>query len=263
MNRRKTHRIWYLMLLVVGLFLLILVFPFKSGVERTKWFQYASRYDQAWSKMAASGGALDHYNKMMKMGHKFLRTKQPTETEIISVLRSPNRTFQRIGLAAMSLKPIETGQLADILFEFLHDQDPWFRWYATVSLGEFTTFPESKKADLAKQLLDILVTKSDTEWPIEAISLLGKFPSEEAALFLTKLLMKEGTESRIRLSRYVAFEALKEMGNSFYDQAAEYVNTHGSPEIKKELLRREHSWEEEKTSQPEANKDENIFLPTR
>ena len=34
------------------------------------------------------------------------------------------------------------------------------------------------------------------------------------------------------------------MGGSYYDEAAEYVNKHGSPEIKKELLKREILWEE-------------------
>jgi len=33
------------------------------------------------------------------------------------------------------------------------------------------------------------------------------------------------------------------MGDSFYDEAAEYVNKHSSPEIKKELLDREKGWE--------------------
>jgi hypothetical protein len=40
-----------------------------------------------------------------------------------------------------------------------------------------------------------------------------------------------------------AFYALKKMGNSFYDEAAEYVKKHGSPEIKKELLERENFYE--------------------
>jgi hypothetical protein len=41
----------------------------------------------------------------------------------------------------------------------------------------------------------------------------------------------------------MAFKALKEMGNSYYDQAAEYVNKHGSSEIKEELLEREKFYE--------------------
>ena len=58
--------------------------------------------------------------------------------------------------------------------------------------------------------------------------------------------MKEGKEDRIRLFRLAAFKALKEMGNSYYDEAAEYVNKHGSSEIKKELLARENFWKAEK-----------------
>jgi len=242
--------IWF----VIGISLFISGCPFKSGVERKAWFRYASKYDQAWRKMAASGGAIQEYNKVLKMEQKFLRAKQPTETEIISLLRSPNRRFQKIALAAMSLKPIETDQLTDILFEFLRDQEPEFRWYAMISLDEFTKFPESRKADLGKQLLEIIKNKKDKELFVEDISLLAKFPSEESALFLTELLMKEGKE-RNRIFRYLAFRALKEMGNSYYDEAAEYVNKHGSSEIKKELLEREKWWEEEKRHKQEKMKD--------
>jgi len=235
--------IWF----VIGLSLFLSGCPFKSGVERKAWFRYASKYDQAWSKMAASGGALQDYSKVFKMKQKFLRAKQPTETEIISVLRSPNRRFQRVGLVAMRLKPIETDQLIDILFEFLQDQDPEFRWYAIDSLDKFTKFPESKKADLGKQLLEIIKNEKDDVLPLpQRFTLLAKFPSEEAALFLTQQLMKEGKERRILIFRLMAFKALKEMGDSYYDEAAEYVNKHGSPEIKKELLDFENYWKTEK-----------------
>jgi hypothetical protein len=246
MNMRKINNIWYMIWFVIGVSLFISGCPFKSGVEGKKWFRYASKYDQAWIKTWASGGAIQDYNKTIKIRQKFLREKQPTETEIISVLRSPNRRFQRVGLAAMSIAPIETDQLTEILFEFLQDQDPEFRWYAISSLKKFTQFPESKKADLGKQLLEIIKTKKDNESSIEEISLLAKFPSEEAALFLTEQLMKEGKENRIRIFRYVAFRALKEMGDSYYDEAAEYVNKHGSPEIKKELLEQEKLVEKDK-----------------
>jgi len=243
---RKIHKICYVIWLVVGLSLFISGCPFKSGVEGKAWFQYASKYDQEWSKMAASGGALQDYNKVLKMEQKFLRAKQPTETEIISVLRSPNRRFQKVALVAMSLKPIETDQLTDILFEFLRvrDQEPEFRWYAMLSLDKFTKFPESKKADLGKQLLEIIKSEKDDALPLpQRFTILAKFPSEEAALFLTEQLMKEGKERRILIFRLMAFKALKKMGDSYYDQAAEYVNKHGSSEIKKELLEREIFYE--------------------
>ncbi len=55
--------------------------------------------------------------------------------------------------------------------------------------------------------------------------------------------MKEGKDPIIRAFRYTAFRALKEMGNSFYDEAAEYVNKHGSPEIKEELWEKEEAWD--------------------
>jgi hypothetical protein len=56
--------------------------------------------------------------------------------------------------------------------------------------------------------------------------------------------MKEGEGKENLLYRHFAFKALKEMGDSYYDEAAEYVNKHGSPEIKKELLKEENSWKE-------------------
>ncbi|MGB2806891.1 MAG: hypothetical protein WBC22_04080 [Sedimentisphaerales bacterium] len=251
MNIRKTKNIWYVIWIAIGISFFISGCPFKSGVEGKAWFQYASKYDQARSKMIANeaakkGSFIQDLTRMGKMERKFLRAKQPTETEIISILRSQNRRFQRVGLAAMFLKPIETDQLIEILFEFIQDQEPEFKFYALVSLDKFTKFPESKKADLGKQLLEIVKTRRDNEFYIQDFSLLAKFPSEEAALFLTEKLMKEGKDPVIRAFRYTAFRALKEMGNSFYDEAAEYVNKHGSPEIKEELWEREEAWDSDK-----------------
>ena len=144
----------------------------------------------------------------------------------------------------MSLKPIETDQLTDILFEFLRDQEPEFRWYAMLSLDKFTKFPESRKPDLGKQLLEIIKNEKDDALPLpQRFTILAKFPSEEAALFLTEQLMKEGKEDLIPIFRLMAFKALKKMGDSYYDQAAEYVNKHGSSEIKKELWERENFYE--------------------
>jgi hypothetical protein len=144
----------------------------------------------------------------------------------------------------MSLKPIETDQLIDILFEFLRSQEPEFRWYAMLSLDKFTKFPESRKADSGKQLLEIIKNEKEDALPLRPrFSLLVKFPSEEAALFLTELLMKEEKEDRISASKIFAFDALKKMGDSYYDGAAEYVNKHGSPETKKELLELEEAFQ--------------------
>lgn len=243
MSMRKINNIWYMIWFVIGLSLFISGCSSKSGIEGKNWFQYALQYDQAMSKIWASGGALQDYNKVLKIERKFLQAKQPTETEIISVLRSPNRRFQRVGLVAMSLKPIETDQIIDILFELLQEQDPEFIWYALESLAKFTKFPESKKADLGGQLLEIIKTRKDNELSPREISLLAKFPSEEAASFLTDLLMKEGKEDHIRIFGYAAFRALKEMGDSYYDKAAVYVKNHGSPEIQKEFMELENSWE--------------------
>jgi len=227
--------------LVVALSLFISGCSFKSGVEGKKWFQYASKYDQAMRKMAASRGALQDYSKAHKTGQKFLQTEQPTENEIMSVLRSPDKRFQRVGLAAMSLKPIETDQLIDILFEFIKDQDPELRWYARYALMKFAKFPESTRAERGKQLLEIIKSRPGKELSFEEMLVLAKFPSKEAAQFLTEQLLKEGKENKV--FRICAFRSLKEMGNSYYDEAADYVKNHGSPDIKKELLEQENYWE--------------------
>ncbi len=232
---RKINKILYIVCSAIGISIFFLGCSFKSGVERKAWFRYASKYDQAMSKVEASGGALQDYNKLDKIGQKYLRAKQPTETEIISVLRSSNRRFQKIGLISISLRPIETNTVIEILFEFLRDQDPAFRWYTLESLAKFTKFPETRRADLGKQLLEIVKTRNDNELSPREFSLLAKFPSKDTGQFLTEQIMKEGKEKRIRLFRVCALRALKEMGNLFYDEAAEYVNKHGSPEIKEEL----------------------------
>jgi len=225
------------LLVAVGISLLISGCSVKSGVEGNAWFQCASKYDQAMSKMWASNG-LKGFDKVLIFKEKFLRVTQPTETEIIAVLRSPSRSFQKVALVAMSIKPIETEQLIDILFEFLEDQEAEFRWYAMISLDNFIKFPESRKADLGERLLEIVKNAEDEALPHpQRFALLARFPSEEAVLFLAEQMMREGEGDQIRYIRYSAFRALKEMGDSYYEQAAEHVNKHGSPEIKKELLR--------------------------
>ncbi len=241
MNIRRSNKIWQIWS-IVGISLFVLGCPLKSGVEKEEWFRLASKYDQALSEMWASEGDLKDFNEVSEISQKFLYAKQPAETEIIFLIQSPNRKFQRICLAAMSLKPIETDQMTNILFEFLQDHDPIFRWYAVRSLGKLSRFPESKKAELGKQLLEIVKTKKENELIIEDISLLGKFPSNETAFFLTKQLMKEGEEKSMRIFRLAAFRALKEMGNSYYDGASEYVKNHGSSEIRNELSELEKSW---------------------
>jgi hypothetical protein len=246
MNMRKINNIWHTIWLVIGISLFILGCPFKSGVEGKAWFRYASKYDQTRSKTIANAAAkkegfLQDITEMEKIKQSFLRARQPTETEMIFVLRSPDRRFQRVGLVAMSLKPIETDQLTDILFEFLQDQDKEFRWYAVSSLEDFTKISESKKAGLGKQLLGIIKNESDQEILIRKFSLFAKFPCKEAVPFLTEQLMKEGRGNY--LVRHFAFTTLKKMGNSFYDEAADYVNNHGSPETKKDLLDLENNWE--------------------
>jgi hypothetical protein len=235
---RKTENNWYVIWFVVGISLFTSGCPYKSGVEGKAWFRYASKYVQAMHKMSASKGALKDYNRVYESGEKFLQTEQPTEDEIISVLRSPNKNQKIVGLAAMSLKPIETENITDILFEFLKDQDPEVKWYARYSLMKFTKFPESTRADRGKQLLEIIKSRPEKDLSFEEMLVLGKFPSKEAARFLTEQLMKEGKENKV--FRLCAFKSLKEMGDSYYDEAADYVKNHGSPEIKEELKLRKN-----------------------
>jgi outer membrane lipoprotein-sorting protein len=235
-------------LIICGISLFISGCPFKSGVKGKAWFRYALKYDQARSEtiandIAGKKSALQDLAKTEKMKQKFLRAKQPTAIEIISVLRSPNRKFQRVGLAAMSLKPIETDMLIDILFEFLQDPDRDFRYYAFYSLDKFTAFPKTKQTALGKQLFEVIKNEKDKGLSIHEFYLLAKIPSKEAALFLTEQLMKEGKEKENVLIRLVAFKALKEMGNPYYEKAIEYVNEQGSPEIKKELSELKNSCE--------------------
>jgi HEAT repeat protein len=246
MFRQRNNKIWYVIWFVIGISLFISGCPFKSGVEGKAWFRYASEFDQARdiamaNDAAKKGTANEDLAKMDKLKQKFLRAKQPTETEIITVLKSPNRRFQKIGLVAMSLKPIETEQLTEILFGLLQDNDFYFRVDALYALKKFTKFPDSKKVDLRKQLLEIIKNEKAKGILLDEFYLLAKFPSEEAALFLTEQLMKEGKENY--LYRNIACNALKRMGDSYYDQAAEYVDKHGSPEIKEELWEREEAWD--------------------
>jgi hypothetical protein len=187
------------------------------------------------NEVAKKGTIIQDFTKTETLKHRFLQTKRPTEDEMISVLSSPNRRVQRVGLAAMCLRPIEkTDQLIEIILEFLQDEERDFRYYAYFCFDEFTKFPESKKAELGIQLLEIIKKEKDEGLFIQELSLLAKFPSEEAALFLAEQLMKGGKNKL--LFRHFAFKALKKMGDSYYDEAAEYINRHGSPEIKKEFM---------------------------
>jgi hypothetical protein len=254
MSMRKTNHVWYAVWFAIGVSLFVSGCPSKSGVEGKAWFRYASKYDQARSIMIANMAAdpnrfKQDYTEVWKMQQKLLQAKQPTETEIVSVLRSPDKRFQRVGLAAMSLKPIEIDMVTDVLFEFLQDQNRDFRLYAVFSLSEFKGFPEPRKVILGKQLLEIIRKEKDVELLSREMLLLGRFPSEDAAQYLTERLVKEGEDNRG--IRWSAFIALKKMGDSYYDTAAEYVKEHGSPEIKKELLA---VWEDDKrTRNPEVH----------
>ena len=241
------------MSLTIACFLFISGCSDKSDLERKAWFQCVSKYDRAMMQTWESDWALKDYSKVLKIKQKYLQISQPSETEIVSVLRSSSRNFQRVALVAMSIKPIETDQMADVLFEFLQDQDPVFRWYTLESLDKFSNFSEIKKADLGEKLVEIVRTRQDDELSPREFTLLANFPSEKAALFLTEQLMREGEERRISTFRYFAFKALKEMGNSYYDKAVKDMYKHGSSEMKKELLVWEKSLEENEMPKSEKN----------
>jgi hypothetical protein len=226
-----------IIILFIGISLFIFGCMFKSGLEKKEWFRYAAKYDSQRQKLDKSGGLIKYFSNMEKMRHKFLQSEQPSESEIISVLKSKDMRTQKIGLVAMSLKPIQTDQLADILIEFLQDQDFYFKQYACSALDQFAFFSESKKPQLEKQLLQIVkeeIPKGKKGIAFQEFSLLAKVPSQETATFLEEQLIKEGKENRIL--RLAAFVALKKMGDSYLDRAAEYVKENGNVELQKEFL---------------------------
>ena len=252
--------------------LTIVPFPFVSGcsdkpeLEGDAWFRCAEKYDRVMTDMWASGGTVKAYNTvlqikqqylqtsqpseiellsmLLQIEQQYLQTSQPSETELVSMLRSPNRHFQRVALVAMSIKPIETDQVVDIVFEFVQDPDPVFRWYALESLAKFSTFSEITRAKLGERLLPIVKARKDEDLSPREFALLAKFPSEKTARFLTEQLMRDGEEIRISTLRYAAFRALKEMGAPYYDNAIKEVHTNGAPGIRRRILLWEKSLEE-------------------
>lgn len=239
------HGMLYAMLLVI-LCLFLSGCSGKSELEKKAWFQYASKYDRLMSNISEKdSGVMKDMNEALKIIQKYRQVSQPSETEILSILSSSNRGIQRVALSAMSIKPIETDQIAGILFEFLQGQDPVFRWYTLEALNKFSDFSEIMQADLSGKLLDLVKTRKDEELSPRELELLAKFPSEKAALFLTEQLMRESAESRrSSILRFVAFKALFEMGGSYYDNAVKEVHKHGRTEIKEQMMRWEKFLEE-------------------
>jgi hypothetical protein len=195
--------------------------------------------------LAGKNRALKDWAGMSKMAQKFRGGAQPTEDEIVSLLSSPDRNLQRVALAAMSLKPIETDRLIDVLFGFLDDGDYYFKAYALAALDEFTDFPQSQKPELGRRLLQIVRSRPRDDLMPEEVLLLARFPSQEAAVFLTDILITEGSDRRTQLFRFVAFKTLKQMGDSYYDQAAACADQLCTPQIKEELLDWESVWQDE------------------
>ena len=220
----------------------------KTELEGNAWFRCAEKYDRAMTDMWASDGTMKAYNTVSQIKQQYLQTSQPSETELVSMLQSPNRHFQRVALVAMSIKPIDTDQIVDALFKFLQDRDPDFRWYALESLAKFSTFSEITRANLGEKLLQIVKARKDEDLSPREFTLLAKFPSEETARFLTEQLMREGEETRISMLRYVAFRALREMGAPYYDNAIKEVHTNGAPGIRRSILMWEKSLEEREPS---------------
>jgi hypothetical protein len=255
MNTKKNIEICSAISLFIGLSLFASSCRAKPNIEKTVWFQRASQYDQARTRMLKNIGTseekfVNDFFETDKRKQQYLQAKQPTEEEIVSVLRSPNIRVQRVGLAAMSLRPIETAQVRNILFEFITHPDRDFRLYVVFSLEEFKS-PSLQSTELEQQLLELLKAEGDAEVLFQGIPLLGKFHIEEAVPYLTDQLMKEGDENVI--FRFAAFVALKEMGEPYYAKAADYINRYGSSEVRKDLSDREHWW---KKMKPPKNKEE-------
>ncbi len=241
-NLRNNANKLFVTLFIIAASALISGCPNKSAVESKPWFKYASKYVKAMRKMSQSGGKLRYYDKAYKIGEKFLQSQQPAEDEIITVLTSPVKEHKIAGLAAMSIKPIETDKVTDILFEFLKDKDWELRWFARCALWKFKDFPESRKDELGNRLLEIMNSRKANELSLEEIMLLQKFPSKESAHFLTEQIMREGNDVNTAIYKACSFQTLKRMGGSYYDDAADYIRKNGSPEIKEELSQREESW---------------------
>ncbi len=237
-----------LITIALAIFAFVIIFfkPFVQGIQGARWFSTASEYEQALNKMWASGGALEDFAEVRKKQKLLLKRKLPSEKIIINILESPNREIQKTGLAGMSLKPVETEKVMDILIEFLQDDDIECRYYATKSLNAFKEFPEPRRESLGNLFLEIIKKEEEGQSiPIEGYSLLAKCPSKNTAQFLTEKLMLDGEDRNTLISRLFAFSALKEMGESYYSQAVEYVNEHGSKDIKKKLLEQEKAWQEQ------------------
>ncbi|MCE5186154.1 MAG: HEAT repeat domain-containing protein [Planctomycetaceae bacterium] len=237
-NRLRCPNVWFAAA--------ILFFCGCPSESKPAWFKCASRYVTAQRELAASGGAWDKAAKVIRFSRDYLNAKQPTEAEILSALSSPDQDVQIAGLAAMSIKPIETDRVAKSLFEFLHKEDPEPRWSAVRALNRFGGFSETVKKDLGPQLLEQLKTQNKID--TMEMYLLRKFPSESSAQFLTENLMKEGDASGVKTLRYAAFRALKEMGEPYYKDAISYVNVHGSTELKEQIRAWEQAW---RPSQPD------------
>ncbi len=216
---------------VLGMFLSLCGCSRRSDVENTDWFKCAQKYDKAYSKMLMEMDRetleKDLMDEVSKLREKFLQSRQPEQSEIVSVLRSPSRKLQRIGLAAMSLRLAQTDEVVEILFEFLQGQNREFRWYAVHALGELRPLEEAKRASWGRQLLEITRRERDVQIQMKEIFLLGELGCEEAIPFLTEQLMKEG-EEYFGL-RVVAYLSLWKMGGPFYDKVANY----SSAEIRK------------------------------
>lgn len=230
----------YKNLLLIGVFLFISGCTAKPAVEKERWFIYASKYDCERNTLIVTGD-MKYFGGMDKNRKRFLQSTQPTESEIVSVLKSTDRKFQKVGLAALSLKPVETNEVLNLLIGFLQDPNFYFKEYACSALDEFIEFPESRKAELSKELLKIIKIENEKGKhgiAFQEFSLLAKCPSHEAAQFLSDQLIIEGKENKI--PRLAAFRALQTMGNPYYGQAAEYVKNNGSAEIQKEFLDRQN-----------------------
>lgn len=62
---------------------------------------------------------------------------------------------------------------------------------------KFSKFPESTRAERGEQLLEIIKSRAGKELSFEEMLVLAKFPSKEAAQFLTEQLLKEGKENKV------------------------------------------------------------------
>jgi len=187
----------------------------NSFMEKPAWFKYAKEYLEANEQMQASRGkandTLWRYflisNEAMK---KFLECPQPSALEINMYLKSDKYFEKKVGLAAMSLRPIENKMVVEQLIRFLGSEDRDSRIYASLALKKMN--PESY-AFYESQIYQYSLREKDETVLMSEILILGILNNPRYLPLFVKFL--QGDSITLRLS---AYNALKIMGEAYLDE---------------------------------------------